>query len=81
MTKIKSPLVKTENTSVVVPDERIMDKIYLIRGQKVMLDMDLAELFSEYGVLHELVFTYLDELISKQEDQSTRKRIGYKIND
>ncbi|MBK9285795.1 MAG: ORF6N domain-containing protein [Sphingobacteriaceae bacterium] len=30
-----------------VPDEIIMKKIYLIRGQKVMLDKDLAEL---YGV-------------------------------
>ena len=29
------------------PDEVIMSKIYLIRGQKVMLDSDLAEL---YGV-------------------------------
>ena len=30
-----------------VPIERITSKIYLIRGQKVMLDRDLAEL---YGV-------------------------------
>lgn len=30
-----------------VPDELIMKKIYLIRGKKVMLDRDLAEL---YGV-------------------------------
>jgi hypothetical protein len=30
-----------------VPDEIVMDKIYLVRGQKVMLDRDLAEL---YGV-------------------------------
>ena len=29
------------------PDEVVMSKIYLIRGQKVMLDVDLAEL---YGV-------------------------------
>jgi len=36
-----------ENTAVLIPDERIMDKIYLIRGQKVMIDRDLAEL---YGV-------------------------------
>jgi len=35
-----------ENTSVLIPDERIMDKIYLFRGQKVMLDRDLAILFS-----------------------------------
>jgi phage regulator Rha-like protein len=31
----------------VVPDEVIINKIYLIRGQKVMIDSDLAEL---YGV-------------------------------
>ncbi len=31
---------------VVVPSEVIENKIYLIRGQKVMLDFDLAELYS-----------------------------------
>jgi hypothetical protein len=36
-----------ENSNVLVPDERIMDNIYLIRDQKVMLDRDLAVL---YGV-------------------------------
>ena len=39
--------MKTENESVLILDERIMDKIFLIRDQKVMLDRDLAEL---YGV-------------------------------
>lgn len=34
-------------TSLAVIEERIIDKIHLIRGQKVMLDRDLAEL---YGV-------------------------------
>ena len=29
----------------------------------------------------ELVFIYLDELITKQENQPPRKRIGYKTND
>ena len=33
-------------TKLLIPDELIMDKIYLIRGQKVMLDKDLAELYS-----------------------------------
>ena len=28
-----------------IPDEVIMSKIYLIRGRKVMLDRDLAELY------------------------------------
>jgi hypothetical protein len=35
------------NESPVIPDEAILDKIYLIRCQKVMLDRDLAKL---YGV-------------------------------
>jgi|SRR5688572_19316009 len=33
--------------SIAIPDEVIISKIYLIRGQKVMIDRDLAEL---YGV-------------------------------
>jgi phage regulator Rha-like protein len=37
----------TTTISVTVADEVIMNKIYMIRGQKVMLDRDLAEL---YGV-------------------------------
>ena len=36
-----------ETNGLIVPDEIIMNKIYYIRGQKVMLDSDLAEL---YGV-------------------------------
>jgi hypothetical protein len=28
-----------------LPDETIISKIYLIRGHKVMIDRDLAELF------------------------------------
>ena len=37
----------SENNVMVVPEELIMSKIYLIRDQKVMLDADLAVL---YGV-------------------------------
>lgn len=37
----------TKNGLSIIPDERIINKIYLIRDQRVMLDMDLAEL---YGV-------------------------------
>jgi len=36
-----------KNDLALIPEEVIMSKIYLIRDQKVMLDMDLAEL---YGV-------------------------------
>jgi methyl-accepting chemotaxis protein len=37
-------MVKTEN-SVAIVDEVVMNKIYMIRNQKVMLDRDLAELY------------------------------------
>jgi len=35
------------NKELMIPDELVMNRIYLVRGQKVMLDRDLAEL---YGV-------------------------------
>lgn len=37
--------MKKEETSLVIPNEVIMNKIYFIRGYKVMLDSDLAELY------------------------------------
>jgi hypothetical protein len=40
--------MKNENSDqLILPDEAIISKIYLVRGRKVMLDKDLAEL---YGV-------------------------------
>lgn len=36
-----------QNITKAIPDETIIRKIYVLRGEKVMLDMDLAEL---YGV-------------------------------
>jgi len=30
--------------ALAIPDEVLMNKIYLIRGQKVMIDSDLSEL-------------------------------------
>jgi len=35
------------NSQLMIPEEIIMDKIYLIREMKVMLDYDLSEM---YGV-------------------------------
>jgi len=29
----------------IVPDEMVMSKIYVLRGQRIMLDKDLAELY------------------------------------
>ncbi|MDA1315192.1 MAG: ORF6N domain-containing protein [Acidobacteria bacterium] len=40
MTKKGSP-----NTAYIIPVERLVRQIYLMRGQKVMLDSDLAELY------------------------------------
>lgn len=34
-----------EKTSLIIPDELVINKIYYIRDQKVMLDSDLAELY------------------------------------
>lgn len=40
-------MVKTIKKRIVLADEVIMNKIYIVRGQKVMIDKDLAGL---YGV-------------------------------
>jgi hypothetical protein len=44
---IPKSAIRNPQSEIMVPEEVIMGKIYLIRGHKVMLDMDLAEL---YGV-------------------------------
>ena len=38
-------MVKNERTLLAVPDEVVMNKIYVIRHQKVMLDIDLSGLY------------------------------------
>ncbi len=49
------------NKSVVIPSEVILDKIYEIRGVKVMLDRDLAELYEvQTKVLKQSVKRNLD---------------------
>ena len=47
MCHLKSNLMTEVKSEGIVPDERVLSKIYYIRGYKVMLDKDLAEL---YGV-------------------------------
>jgi ORF6N domain len=41
----KKPKTTRETLMTIVPVERIERQIYLIRGQKVMLDSDLAGLY------------------------------------
>ena len=53
-------MTKTKHL-IVIPDERIIRKIYLIRGKKVMFDSDLAELYEvETGSLNRAVKRNLD---------------------
>ena len=40
-------MAKEYNDQITLPDEVVMTKIFIVRGQKVMIDRDLAEL---YGV-------------------------------
>ena len=34
-----------KHATIIIPDEVVMNRILLIRGQKVMIDRDLAELY------------------------------------
>jgi hypothetical protein len=50
-----------KESQIMIPDEVIMSKIYLIRGQKVILDRDLAELYEvETKALKQAVKRNLD---------------------
>ncbi|HQS05503.1 MAG TPA: ORF6N domain-containing protein [Daejeonella sp.] len=45
-----------EKNSSIIPDELVVNKIYYIREQKVMLDSDLAELYGvETKVLNQAI--------------------------
>lgn len=63
----------SENQENTIPETLVTSKIYVIRGRKIMLDKDLAELKEdETRVLNqavtrnlEFVFSYLNELTEK----------------
>ena len=67
-----------------LPVERITSKIYLIRGQKVMLDRDLAELYAvETKVLKRAVKRNIDRFpddfmfeLNEKEFKDLRCQIG-----
>jgi hypothetical protein len=69
-----------------IPDEIIMNQIYYIRGQKVMLDFDLAKLYEvETKQLKRQVRRNLDRFpddfmfeLSQNEYQILRSQIGSK---
>ncbi len=39
-------MTKNKEDKLMIPEEMVISKIYLIRGKKVMLDQDLAELYN-----------------------------------
>ena len=65
-------------SSIIIPDEQVISKIYLIRKQKVILDKDLAELYQvETRVLNQAVRRNIDRFpmdfmfqLNKQEFQN-----------
>ncbi|GMQ83063.1 MAG: hypothetical protein BMS9Abin05_2541 [Rhodothermia bacterium] len=67
-----------------IPDERIADKVFLIRGIKVMLDQDLAELYGvETRILIRNVRRNNDRFpqdfmfqLTKEEDEVLKSQIG-----
>jgi hypothetical protein len=71
----ESPVAKrTETQDAVIPSERIERAILLIRGQKVMLDADLATLYSvETGQLIRAVKRNVDRFPSDFAFQLTQK--------
>jgi len=73
-----------KNKLSIIPDEVVMSKIYLIRGQKVMLDADLAELYGvETKQLKRAVRRNIDRFpddfmfeLNKEELDNLRSQIG-----
>ena len=62
------------NKELMIPDELVMNKIYLIRGQKVMLDRDLAELYQvETRVLNQAIRRNIDRFPKDFMFQLTEK--------
>ncbi len=70
-------------SSLAIPHERIERRILLIRGQKVMLDADLAELYGvETKVLNQAVKRNIDRFpadfmfqLSAEESEGLRSQI------
>ena len=72
------------NKEVLIPDELVMNKIYVIRGKKVMLDEDLAELYQvETKRLNEQVRRNIDRVpddfmfrLTKKEFENLKSQIA-----
>ncbi len=73
-----------KSEEIIIPNETITSKIYLIRGEKVMLDRDLANLYNvETKQLKRQVRRNIERFpasfmfeLTKQENESIRSQIG-----
>jgi len=81
----KKPIAKPmDKNEVMLPDEVIMSKIYFIRGMKVMLDSDLAEMYGvETKVLKRAVRRKIDRFpkdfmfeLTNDEHNNLRSNFG-----
>src|SRR5690606_17999593 len=81
--RLPKPIPMTKSTTeILVPDELISNKIYMIRNQKVMIDRDLAELYEvETKVLKQAVKRNIDRFpedfmfeLTKQESEISRSQ-------
>ena len=76
-------MTRVEN-SIIIVDEIVMNKIYIVRGQKVMLDSDLAELYQiETKYLKRQVKRNIERFpedfmleLTKEEEDSLRCQFG-----
>lgn len=70
-----------EDNKIRIPDEIIMDKIYLIRNKKVMLDRDLAKLFDVKSIrLREQVKRNMDKFPTHFMFQLTEKEVEMMVS-
>ena len=61
-----------------IPNERIMSQIYFIRGEKMMLDRDLAELYGlETRILKQAVKRNLDRFPADFMFQLNKKDLKF----
>ena len=66
---------------VIIPDEIILTKIYLLRDQKVMLDRDLSELFNVKAIrLREQVKRNLEKFPSHFMFQLTKEEVDIMVS-
>ncbi|MDY0989967.1 hypothetical protein SOM12_21220 [Flavobacterium sp. CFBP9031] len=81
------PFVFTEHgilmlSSILKSDKAIQTNIQIMRiftkVRQMLLDTQIQKKLENHDKNIELVFSYLDELTEKKEDESERVKIGYK---